>query len=74
MLVPTLTKFRMFPKGAPKAVVIESTGFQAAISDKGKDDWTFIDGSSLTQSDLRQLFINLPKDMVLPPIEKREAR
>ena len=74
VLVPTLTKFRMFPKGAPKAVVIESTGFQAAISDKGKDDWTFIDGSSLTQSDLRQLFINLPKDMVLPPIDKREAR
>lgn len=74
VLVPTVTKFRIFPKGTQKAVVIESTGFQAAISDKGKNDWTFIDGSSLNQNELRKLFINLPQDMVLPPIEKRESR
>lgn len=74
VLVPTLTKIRVFPQGSPKPIEIEITGFQVAISDKGRNEWTFIDGSSLTQGDLRQLFINLPQDMVLPPIEKREAR
>jgi hypothetical protein len=74
VLVPTLTKFRIFPKGSQKAVVIESTGFQAAISDKDKNDWTFIDGSSLNQSELRKLFVNLPQDIVLPPLGKREVR
>jgi hypothetical protein len=74
VLVPTLTKFRIFPKGSQKAVVIESTGFQAAISDKDKNDWTFIDGSSLNQSELRKLFVNLPQDFVLPPLGKREVR
>lgn len=74
VLVPTVTKFKIFPKGAAKPIMIESTGYQVAISDKGKNDWTFIDGSSLNLSDLRKLFFNLPQDMVLPPIEKREAR
>jgi len=74
VLVPTLTKFRIFPKGSQQAVVIESTGYQAAISDKDKNDWTFIDGSSLNQSELRKMFINLPQDIALPPIEKRQAR
>lgn len=74
VLVPTLTKFRIFPKGSQKAVVIESTGFQAAISDKDKNDWTFIDGSSLNQSELRKLFVNLPQDIALPPLGKREVR
>lgn len=74
VLVPTLTKLRLIPKDTQKAVVIEVTGFQAAISDKGSNDWTFIDGSSLNQSELRKLFINLPQDIALPPIEKRQAR
>lgn len=74
VLVPTSTKFRIIPKGSVKPVMIESIGFQAAISDKGRNDWTFIDGSSLTPFELRKLFINLPQDMKLPPIEKREIR
>jgi hypothetical protein len=74
VLVPTLTKFSLIPPGSTKPVIIDSTGFQVAISDKGKSDWTFIDGSSLTLNDLRKLFINLPQDLVLPPIGKKESR
>ncbi len=74
VLVPTLTNFRMFLPNDPKPVVIESTGFQIAVSDKGRNDWTFIDGADMTVSDLRSLFINLPKDMELPPLEKRQIR
>ena len=74
VLVPTVTKFRAMLKGDPVAVNIESTGFQVAICEKGKDDWTFIDGSGVTVNDLRSLFITLPQDLELPPLEKRQSR
>jgi hypothetical protein len=74
VLVPTVTKFRAMIKGDPVAVNIESTGFQVAICDKGKDDWTFIDGSAVTVNELRSLFITLPKDLELPPLEKRQIK
>lgn len=71
VLVPTVTRLRMFAEGEPRPVVIETTGFQVAVSDKDKNDWTFIDGSSLTVNELRSLFINLPEDMELPPHDRR---
>lgn len=71
VLVPTATRFRIIRPGT-KPVVIESTGYQVAVSDKGKDNWTFIDGAGLKISDLRSLFITLPQDMRLPPVGKRE--
>lgn len=74
VLVPTVTKFRILRPGNPKPLVIESTGFQVALSDKGKNDWTFIDGSGLSANDLRSLFNTLPQNMELPPVGKREAR
>lgn len=74
VLVPTSTKFRMFRPGETKAIVIESIGYQVAVSEKGANDWTFIDGSGLTVNDLRGLFATLPQDLELPPLEKREAR
>lgn len=74
VLVPTVTKFRIMRQGGPRPVVIEGTGYQVAISDKGKNDWTFIDGAGLKPADLRALFITLPQDIKLPPVEKREAR
>lgn len=73
-LVPTVTKFRIMRPGEPKPLVIESTGYQVAISDKGADDWTFIDGAGLKASDLRALFITLPPDLELPPVRKKEVR
>jgi hypothetical protein len=44
-----------------------------AIADKGTSNWTFIDGSNLSLGELRKLFINLPSDLVLPPVQKKEA-
>lgn len=78
VLVPTTTRFRIMrgstPGDPPKVITIESTGFQVAVSDRGKNDWTFIDGAGLTINDLRSLFITLPQDMELPPVGKKEAR
>jgi hypothetical protein len=74
VLVPTITKFRLIREGNPKPLVIESLGYQVAISPKDQLDWTFIDGAGLKASDLRGLFITLPRDIELPPVSKREAR
>jgi hypothetical protein len=74
VLVPTVTRFRIMQEGNPRPIVIESTGFQVAISDKDKNDWTFIDGSGLKPGDLRGLFITLPQDMELPEVSRREVR
>lgn len=79
VLVPTTSRVRITPpnngKGAVnKPVLIDSTGFQVAISDKGKNNWTFIDGSGLSVNELRGLFGTLPADLKFPPVEKREAR
>jgi len=74
VLVPTMTKFRLIREGNPKPLVIESLGYQVAISPKDQLDWTFIDGAGLKVSDLRGLFITLPRNIELPPVSKREAR
>jgi hypothetical protein len=77
LLIPTVTEYRITKPGAagelPKFLVITSRGFQVAISDKDKDDWTFIDGAGVTVPELRRLFITLPDTMVLPEI-KREHK
>ena len=74
VLVPTMTKARLIREGNPKPLVIENLGYQVAISPKDKLDWTFIDGAGLKVSDLRGLFITLPRNIELPPVSKREAR
>jgi hypothetical protein len=74
VMVPTVRKIRIMREGNPKPLVIESIGYQVAISDKGKNDWTFIDGSDLKISDLRGLFGTLPQNLELPPVEQHESR
>ena len=75
VLIPTVDDLpRDSARARPSRRLIESIGFQVAISDKGKNDWTFIDGSGLTVNDLRGLFVTLPQDLQLPPLEKRETR
>ena len=74
IMIPTVTKFRIISQGEAKPIFIESVGFQVAISDKGKNEWSFIDGSGLSVNDLRGLFVNLPQDLQFPPLEKHEAR
>jgi hypothetical protein len=75
VLVPTVTKYRLMLKGDGnlKPVYIEKTGYQVAVSDKGRNDWTFIDGSGLTVNALRRLYVTLPQDMVLPMISERQV-
>lgn len=77
LLIPTETEYRITQPGEPGKPLtfytITSKGFQVAISDKGKNDWTFIDGASITVADLRSLFITLPEDMKLPPIERKAS-
>ncbi|MCW1884484.1 hypothetical protein OKA04_07055 [Luteolibacter flavescens] len=78
VLIPTVTEYRIAQpaqKGVtPKFVVIRSTGFQVAVSDKEKNDWTFIDGVGLTVADLQRLFITLPQNMELPPIARKQVQ
>ena len=74
VFVPTTTTFRMMREGVPRAMVIENISYQVAIADKGRDNWTFIDGAGLRPADLRGLFGTLPADIELPPVEKREVR
>ncbi len=78
VLVPTVTRMRIRDEGivdgVPRFRVIDSTGFQVAISDKEKIDWFFIDGSGVTVADLRSLFPTLPENLVLPVRERREVR
>jgi len=74
VMVPTVTTFRILLKGDRKPVFVEKISFQVAVSDKGRNDWTFIDGSKLTVSALRRVYTTLPKDLQLPPIEERESK
>lgn len=73
VLVPTVTKYRLILKEDNKPVFIEKTGFQVAVSDKEKNNWTFIDGSGLTTNALRRLYVTLPADLELPPISERQV-
>jgi hypothetical protein len=74
LLIPTITEYRITkPAQAgelPKFLVITTRGFQVAISDKDKNDWTFIDGTGVTVPELRRLFMTLPDNMVLPEIKR----
>lgn len=79
LLVPTVTEIRIMPPAkpgepAPKSSVWVNRSFQVAISDKGKNDWTFIDGSKLRVSELRRLFFNLPENLAFPEIKAEEKK
>jgi hypothetical protein len=69
LLIPTEVRYRVMQK--QEAIVIESKGFQVAIAEKNKLQWSFIDGAGITVQDLRSLFISLPVDMELPEIKRR---
>lgn len=73
ILIPTVTEYRttrpVVEGGVAKSLVVTGRGFQVAVSDKGKNDWTFIYGAGLTVPDLRRLFFTLPDTMVLPEIK-----
>jgi hypothetical protein len=81
LIVPTESEIRIMPPATPgqpppKIEVWVNHSFQVAISDKGKNDWTFIDGSAARVPELRRMFFNLSRSMELPEIkaEKKEAK
>lgn len=76
LLIPTVIQLRVMDTTGvqPKARVINSFGFQVAIADKDKLDWTFINGSDVTVSDLRGLFTSLPGNLELPPVRREEVK
>ena len=74
VLIPTVTKFRITDKELNKTRIIESQGFQVAVSEKRELDWYFMDGASLSVADLRSLFPALPENLELPPLERREVK
>jgi hypothetical protein len=74
VLIPTVTKLRIFDEQLSKHRIIESQGFQVAVADKGKNDWYFMDGAGLSVADLRSLFPDLPGNLELPKLERREVK
>lgn len=74
VLIPTVTKLRIIDIETAKPRFIESLGFQVAVSEKAKIDWYFMDGASLSVSDLRSLFPELPENLELPKLERREVK
>jgi hypothetical protein len=74
IIVPTVTRVRMLINGDPVPINFESKGFQVAISDKGSNEWFFIDGSAVTVNELRSLFITLPENLELPVLEKKQIK
>jgi|GEM_PF-980842 len=78
VLVPTVTRMRIRDEGVtdkvPRFRVIDSSGFQVAVSEKDPLEWFFIDGSGVTVADLRSLFPTLPENIPLPVRERREVK
>lgn len=75
VLVPTLIEYRIAKPSegtaAPQFVVIQSSGFQIAVSDKDSNTWSFIDGASIKASELLGLFGTLPANLEFPPVERK---
>ena len=77
LVVPTVTRFELLHRveGQPaKWIQIESLSFQVAVSDRNKEDWTFIDGAGLTVGRLCNLYKTLPADIKLPEVHKRQIK
>jgi hypothetical protein len=71
MVVPTVARYRII--GQDGKHIIESHGFQVAVSDKDKIDWTFIDGGTVTVADLRNMFSSVPVNMKLPEMTNKRV-
>ncbi|MBK1790174.1 hypothetical protein [Persicirhabdus sediminis] len=76
-MVPTVTRFRIIDQKAGKVHHIDSYGFQVAVSEMGKNEWTFIDGATISEADLRSLFPTIPtvaNGLQLPVCKKEEVK
>jgi len=73
LLVPTVTELRILRDGDPKPSRLKMYGFQVAVADKDKLEWTFINGSDVTVSDLRSFFTSLPANLELPEVKHEDV-
>jgi len=77
--VPTVMDVFMRDQDAKPPVLkkIRSHSFQIAISPKRNENWTFIDGGSVTPMQLREIFPFLPKNkkqLNFPKVKKEEIK
>lgn len=71
VFVPTRTVYHYIDPTTRKPKRVERRSFQVAINTKGTAKWTFIDGSTLTVSQLRSFFPGLPEDQKLLGLPQR---
>ncbi|MGB1130968.1 MAG: hypothetical protein ACPG4K_13030 [Haloferula sp.] len=76
LLIPTVTQLRVMDTTGdrPQARIINNYGFQVAIAEKEKLNWTFISGTDVKVSDLRSMFTSLPANMELPAVYREEVK
>jgi hypothetical protein len=74
LFIPTRVQIRMIEEDSPRAQVWNKFSFQVAIADKEALDWTFIDGATMSVSDLRSLFASLPANLELPLVKWEQAK
>ncbi len=78
MIVPTtqVWTFTSNKGGPPRKLKRE--GFQVAVAQEkavsGQEEWTFLDGGTLTPQELRAMFPSLPQTLVLPKREDSEIK
>jgi len=77
VLVPTTSRFKVVDPRRGVKKEIETYGYQVAIANKERMEWTFIDGSGLSVSELRRFFPGLPEDreaLGMPRVGGRELK
>ncbi len=65
VFVPTKMKMTFLLENQPKRSFLRES-FQIAITKEGSNQWTFLDGATITVKDLRSLFPLLPHNLKLP--------
>jgi hypothetical protein len=73
VFVPTKMKMTFLLENQPKRSFLRES-FQIAIAKDGSNDWTFLDGATISVKDLRSLFPLLPHNLVLPAKSDTEIK
>ena len=73
VFVPTKMKMTFLLENQPKRSFLRES-FQIAIAKEGSNEWTFLDGATISVKDLRSLFPLLPHKLVLPTKSDTEIK
>lgn len=69
VFLPTIKQIEIPHEGKVKR--FEQIGYWVAVAAVNTEEWKFIDGATLSRSDLRSLFPELPRDTKLPSVETK---